>query len=323
MEYRNLGHADLKVSRLSLGTMTFGSSTDAATAERMVARALDAGINFFDTANVYNHGVAETFLGQALGSRRHQVIVATKVFGKMGDGPDDSGLSHAAIRKAMDQSLKRLGRDYVDVYYLHQPDWKTPIEETLAAVQELVSAGKVRYPAVSNYAAWQVAEIHALAHQNGFQPPSVAQVMYNLLARRIEDEFLSFARRYGVGIIAYNPLAGGLLTGKQRPEAGPLPGTRFDNNRMYLDRYWSEENFAAVEDLRAIAQAAGRSLVELALQWLLAQPQVDGVILGASTMEQLEQNLRACEGKPLTPETLADCDRISKRLHGVAPRYNR
>jgi aryl-alcohol dehydrogenase-like predicted oxidoreductase len=323
MDYRNLRHTDLRVSRASLGTMTFGSSTDEATAQRMVERCLDAGVNFFDTANVYNQGAAESALGRALGPKRHQVIVATKVFGKMGDGPDDGGLSRAAVRKAIDQSLQRLGRDYVDIYYLHQPDYNTPIEETVTVLQELVGAGKIRYPAVSNYAAWQVAEIHALAQKNAFKPPHISQVMYNLLARHIEDEYLSFASRYGIAVIPYNPLAGGLLTGKQRPDAGPIPGSRFDKNPMYLERYWHEETFAAVGELGAVALRAGKTLVELALQWLLSQPQVASIILGASTMEQLEENLKACEGKPLDKETLGECDQVWKRLRGVTPKYNR
>ncbi len=323
MDYRHLRHTDLKVSRLSLGTMTFGSSTDEATARRMVERCLDAGINFFDTANVYNKGAAETLLGRALGDKRHRAIIATKVFGKTGEGADDSGLSRPALRKAIDQSLTRLGRDYVDVYYLHQPDDNTPIEETLTALQELVAAGKIRYPGVSNYAAWQVAEIRALAQKNGFKPPHLSQVMYNLLARRIEDEYLSFARRYETAVIAYNPLAGGLLTGKHRPDAAPIPGTRFDKNQMYIDRYWHEDNFVAVEELQDMALRAGKTLVELALQWLLSQPQVDSVILGASTVEQLEANLKACEGKPLDEQTLGECNRVGERLRGVAPKYSR
>ncbi len=323
MEYRKLPHVELKVSRLCLGTMTFGSQTNEAEARRMVARALDAGINFFDTANVYNHGVAEELLGKALADRRGEAILATKVRGKMGEAADESGLSRAAIRKAIDASLKRLGTDYVDLYYLHQPDDGTPVEETLAAMDELVRAGKVRFPAVSNYAAWQVAEIHCLCRAQCFQPPHVSQPMYNLLARGIEDEYIPFCKRFGVAIVPYNPLAGGLLTGKYARTRDPSAGGRFFNNRMYLDRYWHEDCFTAVEALEAAAREGDKTLVELSFEWLLAQPHVDSIILGASRFEQLEENLRACEGDPLDEKLIALCDAVWKLLRGITPKYNR
>jgi len=303
--------------------MTFGSQTDEEAARRIVDRCLDAGINFLDTANVYNQGRAETILGKALKGRRPNVVLATKVRGKMGEGADESGLSRAAIHKAIDASLQRLQTDYVDVYYLHQPDDAVPIEETLAAMDELVRAGKVRWPAVSNYAAWQVCETIWIAEKNGFRPPYISQPMYNLLARGIEEEYLPFAKRFGAATVPYNPLAGGLLTGKHARERGPIPGSRFDGNKMYQDRYWHGDDFAAVAELRAVAREAGKTLVELALQWLLTQPHVDSIILGASRREQLEENLKACEGGKLDPPVLEKCDAVWKRLRGVTPKYNR
>ncbi len=323
MEYRVLPHTDLRVPRVSFGTMTFGAQTDEAVSLRMVDRCLDAGINFLDTANIYNRGRSETILGRALAGRRDKVILATKVRGKMGEGPDESGLSRAAMRKALEASLKRLHTDYVDIYYLHQPDYDTPIEETLAAMDEAVRAGKVRYPAVSNYAAWQVCEIHWLAEKSGSKPPYISQPMYNLLARGIEEEYLPFCRRMGVAVIPYNPLAGGLLTGKQSRRQGPLSGTRFDDNQLYLDRYWHDDYFAAVDELAGIARDAGKTLVELSFQWLLSQPVVDSIILGASRLGQLEENLKACEGGGLDEATLARCDAVWKRLRGITPKYNR
>ncbi len=323
MEYRQILHTDLSVSRISFGTMTFGAQTDEAAAARMVDGCLDAGVNFFDTANAYNLGRSETILGKALGPRRAKVILATKVFNKMGDAPDDRGLSRAALHKALDASLKRLGTDYVDIYYMHQPDYGVPIEETLAAMDKAVRAGKARYPAVSNYAAWQVAEIHAMAEKNGYKPPRISQPMYNLLARGIEEEYLPFCRRFGVAVVPYNPLAGGLLTGKQARERGPIAGTRFDGNKMYQDRYWHDDYFAAVEELKGIAREAGKTLVELAFQWLLTQPAVDSIILGASRLEQLEENLKACEGDTLDAKTLERCDAVCRRLRGITPKYNR
>ncbi|MBZ5515875.1 MAG: aldo/keto reductase [Acidobacteriia bacterium] len=323
MEYRTPVHTDLKVSRVSLGTMTFAAQTDEATAFRMVDRCLDAGVNFFDTANVYNQGESEVLLGKTLAGRRNKVILATKVRSKMEAAPEETGLSRSAILRAINSSLRRLQTDYVDLYYLHMPDASVPIEETLAALDELVRAGKVRYPAVSNYAAWQVAEIHCLAEKRGYKPPHVSQPMYNLLARGVEDEYLPFCKRFGVAVVPYNPLAGGLLTGKHSRERGPVQGTRFDGNRLYLDRYWHADDFAAVEELQSVAQEAGKTLVELAFQWLLSQPMVDSIILGASRLEQLEENLKACEGGPLDAAVLARCDAVWKRLRGVTPKYNR
>lgn len=323
MEYRTLPQTDLRVSRASFGTMPFGSQADQATSTRMVDQCLDAGINFFDTANMYNLGRAETVLGQALGARRSKVILTSKARCKMGEAPDESGLSCAAVHKALDMSLRRLGTDYLDLYYLHWPDYDTPIEETLAALDELIRAGKVRYAAVSNYAAWQVCEILWLCEKKGYHAPYVSQPMYNVLARGIEDEYLPFCKRFGISVIAYNPLAGGLLTGKQSREKGPIEGTRFDKNTLYVGRYWHDDYFAAVEELRSVAREAGKTLVELALQWLLSQDRVDSVILGASRPEQLSENLKACEGGKLDAAVLGRCDRIWMRLRGVTPKYNR
>jgi aryl-alcohol dehydrogenase-like predicted oxidoreductase len=303
--------------------LTFGLQTEEAAAPRIVDRCLDAGINFFDTANVYNKGAAETMLGKALSRRRQKVIVASKVGLKMGEGRDESGLSRAALHKALESSLQRLQTDYVDLYYLHLPDYTVPIEETLAAMDEAVRAGKVRYPAVSNFAAWQICEMHGIAEKNGFKPPCVSQPMYNVLTRGIEDEYLAFCKRFNVAVVSYNPLAGGLLSGKQSKQRGPIPGTRFDGNKIYLDRYWHDDYFAAVEELAGIARAAGKTLVELAFQWVLGQAQVDSIILGASRLEQLEENLKACQGGTLDESTLARCDAVWKRLRGITPKYNR
>jgi aryl-alcohol dehydrogenase-like predicted oxidoreductase len=323
MEYRKLPNTDLTVSRLSFGNMTFGSQTDQSTAQRMIDRLLDAGVNFLDTANVYNQGLAEEMLGTILAGRRQRVILATKVRAKMEKAPEESGLSRAAMLKAIDSSLRRLKTDYVDLYYLHQPDWDVPIEETLGAMDELVRAGKVRWPAVSNYAAWQVCEIHGICRKNGYKPPYISQPMYNLLARGIEEEYLPFCKRFGVAVVPYNPLAGGLLSGKHLRVQGPIAGSRFDGNKMYLDRYWHDDYFAAVEELKAVARDAGKTLVELSFQWLLAQPQVDSIILGASRLEQLEENLEACASGDLDAATLERCDTVWKRLRGITPKYNR
>ena len=323
MDYRTLSRTDLKASRLSFGTLTFGLQTDETAALKIVDRCIDAGINFFDTANFYNKGLAETILGKTLAGRRQKAVLATKVGFKTMVCPEESGLSRAALQKALDSSLRRLQTDYVDLYYLHLPDYDVPIEETLAAMDEAVRAGKVRYPAVSNYAAWQVCEILWIAEKNGFKPPCVSQPMYNLLARGIEEEYLAFCKRFNVAVVTYNPLAGGLLTGKQSKQRGPIPGTRFDGNKIYLDRYWHDDYFAAVEELAGIARDAGKTPVELAFQWLLNQTQVDSIILGASRLEQLEENLNACQTVALDEPLMARCDEVWKRLRGITPKYNR
>jgi aryl-alcohol dehydrogenase-like predicted oxidoreductase len=315
-------HTDLNVSRLCFGTMTFGGQADEAASKAMIDRCLEAGINFIDTANVYNRGQSEILVGKALQGRRQDVILASKVRGKMGDAPDESGLSRAAMRKAIEDSLRRLGTDYLDLYYLHQPDYAVPIEETLETMDELVREGKVRYPAVSNYASWQVTEMLCLARKKGYRPATISQPMYNLLARGIEQEYLPMCKHFGVSTVVYNPLAGGMLTGKQN-KAAPIGGSRFDRNEMYLNRYWHDPMFEAVEDVRAIARRAGRSMVSLALNWLLHHSQADCVILGASRLEQLNENLAAAEEGPLADDILEACDAVWEHLRGVTPKYNR
>ena len=323
MEYRTLSKTGLKVSRLSFGTMTFGAQTDEATARRIVDCCFDHGVNFFDTANIYNRGAAETILGKTLQGRRDKVVLTSKVRGKMGDAPDDEGLSRAAMTKALDATLTRLGTDHLDLYYLHQPDYAVPIEKTLETMEGFVRAGKVRFPAVSNYAAWQLCEILWICEKRGYHPYFISQPMYNLVARGIEEEYLPFCQRFGVAVVPYNPLAGGLLTGKHSRQSAPAAGTRFDGNKMYQDRYWHDDDFSAVEELRTIAAEAGKTLVELALQWLLSQAAVDSIILGASRLEQIEENLKAAEGGPLDESILARCDAVWKRLRGITPKYNR
>jgi len=321
MEFRRLPGTDLNVSRLCMGTMTFGAQADLAESQRMVDCCLEEDVNFFDTANIYHQGASEEVLGKALGARRKDVVVASKVRGAMGD--EYSGLSRSAVRRAIEDSLRRLNTDYLDIYYLHQPDYDTPIEETLDVLEELRREGKIRYAGTSNYAAWQICEILWICQKKGYPPPMITQPMYNLLARGIEQEYLPFIKRFGLCSICYNPLAGGLLTGKQKRSQGPLPGTRFDGNEMYLNRYWRDQYFDAVEALQQTAEKCGRSLLEMAFAWLMHREGVDGILLGASRMEQLEENLRAARQPPLEPWVLEECDQVWQRLRGVTPVYNR
>ena len=290
----------------------------------MVDYALDQGVTFFDTANVYNAGVSEEITGRVLGRRRSHIVLATKVRGKMdAAGGGYAGLSPGAIRRAAEESLQRLGTDYIDIYYLHQPDRDVAIADSLEAMDGLRREGKVRWIATSNYAAWQIAEMFAISKERGFRAPLVAQPMYNVLARGIEQEYLAFTQGFGVSNVCYNPLAGGLLSGKQSFEKGPLPGTRFDGNAMYLQRFWHEEYFRAVEMLRAAADGLGISLAELALRWVCHRPGVDSVILGASKFAHLEQNIRAARGAALPEEALATCAAAWQALLGPTPNYNR
>jgi aryl-alcohol dehydrogenase-like predicted oxidoreductase len=315
----------LRVSRVCMGTMTFGSQADEAASRRMVDACLDAGIAFFDTANVYNDGDSERILGRIVRGRRERVVLATKVRNKWGEAADEQGLSRQAIVKAVDASLKRLDTDWLDICYFHQPDHGVPLEESLDAMDCLVKSGRVRYPALSNYAAWTVCHIHGLCVRGGFRPPYIGQPMYNLLARGIEAEYLPACRAMGVSNFVYNPLAGGLLTGKQN-RAAPEPGTRFDSERlgrMYRDRYWRAPMFDAVERLKAAGAAHGRSLVSVALNWVLHHTAVEGLVLGASRVEQLKANLEALEEGRLPPQLIEECDRVWASLGGAAPQYFR
>jgi len=322
MEARKLGHTKLTVSRICFGTMTFGSQMEEAEAHRTLDYCVDHGINFIDTANVYNRGESEKITGKWLARNRNKVILATKVRGKMGEAPDEQGLSKRAITMAIDASLQRLQTDHVDLYYLHQPDYGVPIEESLEAMESLVKSGKIRYPASSNYSSWQVTEMLWLAGTHSYVPATVTQPMYNLLARGIEQEYLAMAKHFGLATCVYNPLAGGLLTGKHHRDK-PQPATRFDNNQMYLDRYWHPAYFDAVDKLSQIAASAHRSLISLSLNWILHHTPADCVILGASRLEQLKQNLSLLEDGALNTATVEACDQIWRDLRGITPKYNR
>jgi aryl-alcohol dehydrogenase (NADP+) len=322
VDLRTLPGTDLAVSRVCLGTMTFGAQADEPAAADMVAAALDRGVNFIDTANVYAGGRSEEIVGRILAGRRDRVVLASKGGIKVGDGPADSGLSRAAIEKGIDASLRRLRTDYLDLYYLHQPDPLTPMDESLEAMARLVRAGKVRHVGASNYAAWQVSRLNGLADKHDWPPVRVVQPLYNLLARGIEPELLPMANALGVGVVAYNPLAGGLLTGKHQP-AGPVAGTRFELMPAYKDRYWHPANFAAVAELATTATKVGRSLAGLALAWVRHHPPVDSVIVGASRPEQLRENLDSLEQGPLPPEAVSVCNRVWKELRGPSTQYHR
>lgn len=320
MEFRKLPGTELRVSRACLGTMTFGAQADKTAACRILAAGLDSGINFLDTANVYAGGASERLLGELLDGKRGDIVLASKIGMKVGE--EMPGLSREAITAAVENSLRRLRTDFLDICYLHLPDASVPMEESLAAMDALVRAGKVRHVASSNFASWQVCRMLWLAEKNGYAAARIAQPMYNLLARRIEDEFLPACAALGIATVVYNPLAGGLLTGKHRG-GNPVRGTRFDGNQAYLDRYWSDPMLRSVEQLETAAAAAGRSLISLSLSWLLRHSAAHCVVLGASRVEQLQQNLGVLEDGPLGAEEIAACDRVWGVLKGSGPKYNR
>ena len=313
----------MRASRLCLGTMTFGDQVDEKAAGRIIDAAIAAGVNFFDTANVYCAGASEEIVGRCLGARRPEVILASKVRGRMEDpAPAYEGLSAEAMRRGLEDSLRRLGTDYLDIYYLHMPDYATPIEETLETLERFREEGKIRQSAVSNYSAWQHCDMFRRCERHGWSFPTISQPMYNVLTRDIEQEYAPFAKEFDVKLVVYNPLAGGLLTGKQT-SGKPLPGTRFDGNERYLERYWKEQYFAAVERLKGLSQRHGRSLLEIAFRWLLDQDHVTSVIVGVSRLEHFEANLAAARSEPLSSELRADCDALWRGLRGPVPQYNR
>jgi aryl-alcohol dehydrogenase-like predicted oxidoreductase len=305
MEYRNLGRSGLQVSVVGLGCNNFGGRLDADQTATVVEKALDLGINFFDTADVYgNRGLSEEYVGRALQGKRRQAIVATKFGSPMGEGPYTSGGSRRYIFDAVHDSLRRLNTDYIDLYQIHRPDPATPVEETLRALDDLVRSGEIRYIGHSNFTAAQAVEAAWVAQTEHLSPFISAQNEYNLINRGVERELSGVCVRYGLGILPFFPLASGLLTGKHRP-GQPAEGSRLAEP---MGRRWlTEGNFATVEKLQAVAEQSGHTLLELAFSWLAGQPAVTSVIAGATKPEQLEANVAAVNWK-LTPDELAAVD---------------
>lgn len=319
---------DIRGRRLApavLGTMTFGDSVDLATAADIVDLFLGAGGTGIDTANGYAGGRSEEILGSVLAERRDDVVLATKVGIPHPDAEGAAPLSAGAIDRCVHASLGRLRTDHVDVLYLHQPDRSTPDEETLTAVRTLVDSGAVRTWGVSNHAAWQIAELRHTAARLGLDAPVLGQQVYSVIATRIDDEYGEYARSTGLGTVVYNPLGGGLLTGKHRPDEQPTEG-RFGSSPladMYRTRYWNDEVFAAVEQLRSVADAAGMPMAELALRWTIGRPVVDAVLVGGSRLTNIEANLTALASGALPDDVQRAVDDVAASLRGPMPAYNR
>jgi aryl-alcohol dehydrogenase-like predicted oxidoreductase len=319
----------LQVSRLCLGTMTFGLQCDEDSSRAIMDRAAEGGITFFDTADVYpvgggldSVGQTEEIVGRWLRGRRDDFVLATKCFGAMGPHPWQKGNSRKHILDAVDASLRRLQTDYIDLYQLHGPDPQTPIDETLGALDDVVRSGKVRYVGCSNFLSYQVARAIGRSEALGLARFDSVQPRYNLLFRQIERELLPLCGEEGIGVIPYNPIAGGMLSGKHRPGA-PTEGTRFTLGNAagnYQGRYWHDTMFKTVETLRPLADKAGIPLVSLAVAWVLANPVVTAPIIGASRPDQLDDSLRALE-VTLSADLLRELDEITHVYRfGDAPR---
>lgn len=302
MEYRNLGKTGLKVSPLCMGTMQFGWSADESLSRRILSAAYEAGINFIDTADIYSRwvpgnpgGVSEEIIGRwmkAAGVPREKLVIATKVRGRMGDGPNDEGLSRLHIMQAVEGSLRRLQTDYIDLYQTHWPDANTPIEETLRALDDLVRQGKVRYIGASNYQAWELMQALWTSDKYNLVRYDCLQPHYNLIHREeFERELAAVCKTYGLGVIPYSPLAGGFLTGKYRRENTTPDSVRAKG----LQHLCTEKNFALIDQLDAIAESHHATVSQVALAWMLANPLISSPIIGPNKMEQLTDNLGALD----------------------------
>jgi aryl-alcohol dehydrogenase-like predicted oxidoreductase len=303
VEYRQLGRSGLRISTLTLGTMTFGGqkgfekvgSTDRSGARRIVDRSLDAGINLIDTADVYSGGASEEIVGSAIEGRRDRLLLATKARFRMGDGPNDAGLSRLHLIRACEDSLRRLGTDHIDLYQVHQWDGQTPVEETMEALDTLVRDGKVRYVGCSNLSAWHVMKSLAVSDARGYQRYVSQQIHYTLQAREAEYELIPAGIDQGLGVLVWSPLAGGLLSGKHRRDEPTPEGTRHATDWNEPPVYDEEALWRIVDSLVAIADARGVSAAQIALAWLLTRPGVSSLVIGARTEQQLEDNLAAAD----------------------------
>jgi aryl-alcohol dehydrogenase-like predicted oxidoreductase len=303
MQYRTLGRTGVTVSRLCFGTMSFGGDADEATSAALFARCLDAGINFFDTANSYSRGHSEEILGKLIQGKRDELIISSKVCSPMGAGPNDRGLSRRHIMQQVENSLRRLQTDRLDLYFLHHFDPKTPVEEVLHTLDDLVRQGKILYPAVSNWAAWQIAKAVGISAHHGWARFECIQPMYSLVKRQVEVEILPLAESEQIGVISYSPLGGGLLTGKYLRNQAPTEG-RFLTNQNYQDRYADELIQRTVSDFTDYAGAQGIAPATLAVAWTMAHPAITAPIIGARNVAQLEDSLAAAD-LTLNPEQYA------------------
>lgn len=310
MEYRNVGRTGVKVSSLCLGTMTFGGEASEPEAARIFGRALDVGVNFIDTADVYNGGLTEEIVGRLMRGRRDELVLVSKVFGRSFPGPNPGGSSRRHIVRAVEASLRRLRTDRLDFYLLHQFDPEVPLEETLGALDDLVRRGLVLYVGASNFAAWQYAKALGISERRGLERFALIQPMYNLVKRQAEVEILPLARSEGLGVMTFSPLGAGLLTG--RYATGGEHGRLTDNER-YKRRYGLDEYAATAERFVAYARGLGADPATLAVAWCASHPAVTAAVIGARTLAQVEASLAAAE-QPMSPETRAEITALAPEL---------
>ena len=322
MQYRNLGRSGLKVSPLCLGTMMFGGPTDEATSARIVAKARAAGINFIDTADNYNKGASEQVVGRAIAKHRSSWILATKLANQMGDDPNCGGLSRRWVLQAADESLQRLGTDWVDICYLHKEDHATPLEETVRALAELRRGGKIRYFGVSNYRGWRIAEICNICDRLGIDRPVASQPYYNAMNRMPEVEHIPACAYYGLGVVPYSPLARGVLTGKYAPDSAPGKETRAGrSDKRMMETEWRPESLRLAQEIKRHAGSKGFTAGQFAVAWLLSSTFVSSVIAGPRTEEQWDDYLRALD-YPFTADDEALIDRMVVTGHSSTPGFN-
>ena len=302
MQYDTLGSAGIRVSPVCLGTMMFGGQTSEADSIRIMHKACDQGINFFDTADMYNAGESEVVVGKAVADRREKVVIATKGCNAMGDGPNDRGAGRAYLKRAVDASLKRLKTDYIDLYYVHVPDYDTPIEETLRALDDLVRAGKIHYIACSNFRTWRLMESLWTSDSLNVARFCCIQPLYNIVNRDIEVELLPACEEYGIGVVTYSPLARGILTGKYKPGEDYPQGTRASrSDKRMLQAELRDASLEIAQEIVAHCEQKGCSPSQFALAWVVANPIISSVIVGPRTMQQFDDNL-GCLSIEITEE---------------------
>jgi aryl-alcohol dehydrogenase-like predicted oxidoreductase len=322
MNYRQLGRSGLRVSPLCLGAMMFGDVTDEAVAARIVAKARDAGINFVDTSDNYARGASELVVGRTIAASRHDWILATKVATPKADEPGTGGLSRRWVMRAVEASLKRLGTEFIDIYYLHKEDHSTPLDETVRAMGDLVRQGKIRYFGISNYRSWRAAEICNICDRLGIDRPVASQPHYNAMNRSVEVEHLPACAFYGLGVVPYSPLARGVLTGKYQPDAAPEAETRAGrNDRRMMQAEWRPESLKLAQDIRRHAEARGVTAGQFAVSWVLNNRLVSSVIVGPRTEQQWDDYLASLSYR-FTAEDEALIDRFVVAGHSSSPGYN-
>ena len=322
MDYRQLGRSGLKVSPLCLGTMMFGGATDEAASRAIVDHARGAGVNFIDTADVYTEGRSEEITGRAIAANRHDWVLATKLANPVGSGPNQGGLSRKWVLQACDESLSRLGTDFIDIYYLHKEDHATPLVETVRAIGQLVSQGKIRHFGVSNYRSWRVAEICRLCDELGIDRPVVSQPYYNAMNRMPEVEHLPACGYYGLGVASYSPLARGVLTGKYEPGQAPPEGTRAGRaDKRIMQTEWREESLVIAQTIKRHAASRGLTPIQFAVGWVLNNKLLTAAIAGPRTMEQWQAYLAALD-VAFTAEDEALVNSLVPAGHPSTPGYS-